>query len=360
MAIPRAEAAASTLESHASSDPTTRETESETRHGWKVLGVLSGLMAFSAISTDIYLPAMPTIARELHGGAGSVELTISSYLFGFASGQLLWGPLGDRFGRRQPVTVGLIFFTLGSVGCALATSVPMMIVWRVVQAVGASAAVALSRAMVRDLATGPRAAQMLSTLMIVLSIAPLLGPLLGGQIVTYLGWRAIFWLLVGIGVVTPLAVLTLPETLPPERRTSVSIARALRGYLELLGRREVLGYIGVGGFFYAGLFAYIAGTPSAYIDYFGVGEQLYGLLFGAGALGMMISNAWNTRIVGRLSKNATSLRSNMAVAAIFSAVISRQKRSTAKIQSERSSPVNHQIITLVTKNLVLERLNFQS
>ena len=150
---------------------------------WHVLAVLSMLMGFASISTDLYLPAMPVMSRSLRAGAGMVELTISGYLVGFSLGQLLWGPISDRYGRRLSVAIGLVLFVIGSAGCALSGSALAMIGWRIVQALGACASVALSRAMVRDLYEGSRAAQMLSTLITVMAIAPLIGPLVGGQIV---------------------------------------------------------------------------------------------------------------------------------------------------------------------------------
>src|SRR3954464_5875488 len=172
------------------------------RRSWRVLAILSALMGFASISTDLYLPAMPAMGRALGADAGTVELTVSGYLIGFSLGQLLWGPIGDRYGRRGPVAIGLVLFVIGSAGCALAGSAAGMIGWRGVQAVGACAGVVLARAMVRDLYAGERAAQMLSTLMTVMAVAPLLGPILGGQILAVAGWRAIFWTLVGVGVVT--------------------------------------------------------------------------------------------------------------------------------------------------------------
>jgi MFS family permease len=134
-------------------------------HGLRVLATLSLLMAFASISTDLYLPALPAMAVALHANAGTVELTISGYLIGFSLGQLLWGPIGDRVGRRLPIAAGLVLFIAGSAGCALSTNAPMLIGWRALQAVGACASVVLARAMVRDLYAGHRAAQMMSMLM---------------------------------------------------------------------------------------------------------------------------------------------------------------------------------------------------
>jgi DHA1 family bicyclomycin/chloramphenicol resistance-like MFS transporter len=206
-----------------------------------VLATLSALMGFASISTDLYLPAMPEMGRALGADAGTVELTVSGYLVGFSLGQLLWGPIGDHHGRRLPVAIGLVLFVVGSAGCALAGSAWAMVGWRMVQAAGACAGVVLARAMVRDLYEGDRAARMLSTLMTAMAVAPLLGPVLGGQILALAGWRAIFWTLVGVGLLTLAAVSTLPETLPASRRNREPLGRALVRYGELLRHRWLLG-----------------------------------------------------------------------------------------------------------------------
>jgi len=264
-----------------------------------MLAVLSALMGFASISTDLYLPAMPTMAGDLHADAGSMELTVSGFLIGFSLGQLLWGPLGDKYGRRLPVAAGLLLFILGSAGCAMSGTSTEMICWRVVQAVGACSGVVLSRAMVRDLYEGSRAAQMLSTLITVMAVAPLLGPIVGGQVLVLAGWRAIFWLLVIVGVATLAALFTIPETLPTERRRKDTILSALRGYGSLVVDRRLIGYAAVGGFFYAGVYAYIAGTPFAFIDFYHVAPQLYGVLFALGIVGIMLANVLNARFVTR-------------------------------------------------------------
>jgi len=272
-------------------------------HRLRILAILSVLMAFASISTDLYLPALPAMAIALRANAGTVELTISGYLVGFSLGQLLWGPLSDRYGRRLPIAIGLVLFIAGSAGCAISTNAPMLVGWRALQAVGACASVVLARAMVRDLYAGHRAAQMMSTLMTVMAIAPLVGPSAGGLILHVASWRAIFWTLVGVGLATLAALHVLPETLPPERRNRQPLHRAAAGYAELLGHRRVLGYAGAGGFFYGGIYAYIAGTPSAYISYYHVSPQFYGLLFGAGIVGIMLTNQINSRLVMKLGSD---------------------------------------------------------
>ncbi len=281
----------------------------------RVLAVLSVLMGFASISTDLYLPALPAMAAALGTGAGTMELTISSYLIGFTAGQLLWGPVGDRYGRRGPVALGLALFVVGSAGCALSGSATQMVGWRVVQAVGACAGVVLARAMVRDLYEGERAARMLSTLMTAMAIAPLLGPALGGQILGLAGWWAIFWTLVGVGLLTLAALFSLPETLPRDRREREPLSRAFVRYGELLRSRAVLGYAGAVGFFYAGTFAYVAGTPFAYIGHHHVPPRLYGVLFALGIVGVMAANLVNARLVLRLGGDRL-LRAGTVMAAL--------------------------------------------
>ncbi len=282
--------------------PSAVATPSDKQRLW-MLAILSALMAFASISTDLYLPAMPAMAKSLHADAGQLELTISGYLIGFSLGQLLWGPVGDRYGRRLPVALGLLLFIAGSAGCALSTTAPMMIGWRAVQAVGACASVVLARAMIRDLYEGHRAAQMLSTLMTVMAVAPLLGPSIGGILLESGSWHLIFWALVLFGGVTLVALYTLPETLPAERRSHAPLSGALRRYGQLLTDRRVLGYASAGGFFYGGMYAYIAGTPFAYIDYYHLSPHTYGLLFGVGIVGIMLANQLNARLVRQIGSD---------------------------------------------------------
>lgn len=265
----------------------------------RLVVVLSILMAFGSISTDMYLPAMPELSRIFAVPPSRIQLTLSSFLIGFSLGQLLWGPLGDRYGRRPMLLAGIACFLVGSAGCALSRSADAMILWRFVQATGACAGPVLARAMVRDLYGRERSASMLSILMLVMGIAPLLGPLLGGQALAFWTWPAIFWLQLLFGLVAMAGVLTLRETLPPQYRASMRLRDAFFSYAELILNRRFLGYGLSGGFFYAGALAHVAGTPFAYIDYYGVRPQLYGFLFGLNIAGMMSANMLNSRLVMR-------------------------------------------------------------
>ncbi|HHS9580229.1 TPA: multidrug effflux MFS transporter [Raoultella planticola] len=282
--------------------------------------ILSGLMAFASLSTDIYLPAMPVMAAELQGDA---ELTITGFLIGFAVAQLIWGPIGDRLGRRTPLFIGMVLFIIGSVGCALSVSIDQIIFWRVFQALGACTGPMLARAMVRDLFARTRAAQMLSTLTIVMAIAPIIGPLLGGKLISVTSWHAIFWLLAGIGLLMLLALRWLPETLPPERRQQGSPLKAFHHYGQLLRNRIFIRYTLSLTCYYVAAYAFITGSPDVYIRYFGVEPQHYGWLFAVNILGLMTMSLVNRRLVqryalGDLLKVALVVASLAMVAMAFS------------------------------------------
>ena len=266
----------------------------------RVLVILSALMSFSSISTDMYLPALPTLVNELNTDIGRVELTISSFLIGFSTGQLFWGPIGDRIGRRVPIALGLVLFMAGSVGCALSASITQMMVWRIVQALGACAGPVLARAMVRDLYPRERSAQMLSILILMMAVAPLLGPLFGGQVLETWSWRGIFWILALFGALALIALWALPETLPSAKRSTEPLRNTLKDYLELVRDPRLIGYAIAGGFYYGGCYAFIAGTPFAYVDYYHVSPKVFGLLFGINIVGLMAINFANTRLVMRL------------------------------------------------------------
>lgn len=260
--------------------------------------ILSALMAFTSLSTDIYLPAMPLMAADLHGNA---ELTITGFLIGFCIAQLIWGPLSDHFGRRLPLFIGMALFMIGSVGCALSTDITQIVFWRVFQALGACTGPMLARAMIRDLFSRTRAAQMLSTLMIIMAIAPIAGPLLGGQMIKFTSWHAIFWLLAVIGGLMFVSLFWLPETLPEEKRVKASLPSAFRNYYALLTNTTFMRFTLCLTFYYVAAYAFITGSPFVYITYFGVEPQHYGWLFALNIVGLMSMSVINRRLVQRYS-----------------------------------------------------------
>ncbi|ACZ77692.1 drug resistance transporter, Bcr/CflA subfamily [Dickeya parazeae Ech586] len=274
--------------------------------------ILSALMAFTSLSTDIYLPAMPVMAKDLGGNA---ELTITGFLIGFCLAQLIWGPISDHLGRRTPLMIGMALFIVGSAGCALSNDITQIIFWRVFQALGACTGPMLARAMIRDLFSRTRAAQMLSTLTVVMAIAPIVGPLLGGQVIKFTSWHAIFWLLTAIGVLMLLSLYWLPETLPVERRVKASFTGAFQTYYRLFGNANFMKVTLCLTFYYMALYAFIVGSPFVYITHFHVAAQHYGWLFAINILGVMGLSTINRHLVQRYSLEVLLKRALLVAAA---------------------------------------------
>lgn len=264
--------------------------------GLSLVLILSALMAITSLSTDIYLPAMPVMATDLRGDA---ELTITGFLIGFCIAQLVWGPVSDHFGRRLPLFIGMVLFIAGSVGCALSTDIVQIVFWRVFQALGACTGPMLARAMIRDLFSRTRAAQMLSTLMIIMAVAPIAGPLIGGQMIKITSWHTIFWLLAIIGVLMLVSLFWLEETLPAEKRVKASLSGAFANYAILLKNASFMRFTLCLTFYYVAAYAFITGSPFVYIRYFGVDPQHYGWLFAVNIIGLMAVSVVNRRLVHR-------------------------------------------------------------
>ena len=266
----------------------------------ELIVVLGALTAFAPLSIDMYLPALPTLQKVFTTDAAGVQLTLAVFFLGFALGQTFFGPILDRFGRKPPLYISLTIYILASAGCALAPSIEALAALRFVQAVGACAGAVSSRAMVRDLFDPKESARVFSALMLVMGVAPILAPLIGGYVMATLGWRAIFWTLAGLGVLCLAGMaLRLPETHHESARRPLHLGAILRGYAGLLVHRTYLCYALTGGFAMAGMFAYIAGSPFVFIELHGIKPQDYGWFFGANALGFVIVAQVNARLVRR-------------------------------------------------------------
>ncbi|ORM65409.1 Bcr/CflA family drug resistance efflux transporter [Pantoea rodasii] len=279
--------------------------------------ILSALMAFTSLSTDIYLPAMPAMSAALHGDS---ELTVTGFLIGFAIAQLIWGPISDQLGRKTPLYIGMIIFAVGSAGCALSSDMPQIVFWRVIQAAGACTGPMLARAMIRDLFTRTRAAQMLSTLIIVMAIAPIAGPLMGGQIIRYSHWPVIFWFLAVVGALMFISLLWLPETLPAEKRVTASPRQVMHNYRTLLQNKNFMRFTLCVTFYYVAAYAFIVGSPAVYISYFGIDPQHYGWLFAINILGLVTVSTVNKRLVQKV-RLETLLKSASFIAALMTLVM---------------------------------------
>lgn len=268
---------------------------------YALAGILGALTAMGPLAIDMYLPAFPTIARELGTEAASVQVSLAVYFVGLAVGQAFYGPISDRLGRKRALYFGLSVFVLASVGCALAASVRGLIVARFFQALGGCAPLVIPRAVVRDHFDERGSARMLSVLMLVMGLAPILAPLIGGQLLVNFGWRSVFWVLAGYGFVWLLLVsFFLPESLPAARRRRQPLVAVLSTYGRLLGDRSYMGYVLSGGLIFSGLLAYISGSPFVFIELFDVPPEQYGLFFGVNAMGIIAAsqiNRWLTASV---------------------------------------------------------------
>ena len=261
--------------------------------------ILGALTAFGPLSVDMYLPAFPRIGKDFGVPVGAVGFTLSAYLFGSALGQVIYGPLADRFGRRRPLIIGCCVFAGGALGCALAPSLGVLGLARVIQALGGAAGMVITRAVVRDLFHERDAARMFSQLMLVMGISPILAPWLGGQILAVGTWRMLFFLLVGFGVLgAVISAVWLPETLPVEKRTRGGLPATVRSFWGLLRERHFQGYALVAGLGSGSLFGYITGSPVIFMEIHHVSEQRFGLFFGvnaAGFIGAAQLNRWLLR-----------------------------------------------------------------
>jgi DHA1 family bicyclomycin/chloramphenicol resistance-like MFS transporter len=263
---------------------------------------LGAFIALGPLTIDMYLPALPTITDELATTSATVQLTLTGTLVGLALGQLVLGPLSDALGRRRPLLAGTALHVVASLLVLIAPNIAVLGALRVLQGVGTAAGAVIALAVVRDLYNGRAAATMLSRLFLVLGVAPVLAPTIGGEILRFTSWRGVFALLAAYGVLM-LAVgwATLQETLPPERRQSAGIRGTLRGYRQLLRDRVYVGLVIVAGLTMAGLFSYVSGSAFVYQDEFGLDEQQFGMLFGAGAFWLIAATQLNPLLLRRWS-----------------------------------------------------------
>ncbi|WP_435878755.1 multidrug effflux MFS transporter [Streptomyces klenkii] len=265
--------------------------------------VLGGLTALPPLSMDMYLPALPEVTGALRSPAATVQLTLTACLMGMALGQLVVGPMSDKWGRRRPLLAGMVVYVLATAACALAPTAGLLIGCRLVQGLAGAAGIVIARAVVRDLYDGVAMARFFSTLMLISGVAPVVAPLIGGQILRLTDWRGVFVVLTAVGVLLTLAVWRfLHETLPPEKRQAGGLGAALRAMGSLLADRVFTGYMLAGGFAFAALFAYISASPFVIQDIYGASPQTFSLLFGLNSVGLVLVGQINGKLlVGRVS-----------------------------------------------------------
>ncbi|WP_330177865.1 Bcr/CflA family multidrug efflux MFS transporter [Streptomyces sp. NBC_01498] len=271
--------------------------------GLVVTLVLGGLTALPPLSMDMYLPALPAVTRALGSSAATAQLTLTACLTGMALGQLVVGPMSDRWGRRRPLLLGMVVYVLATAICAFAPTVELLIAFRLLQGLAGAAGIVIARAVVRDLYDGVEMARFFSTLMLISGVAPIIAPVIGGQVLHVTDWRGIFVVLTVVGVALTLVVVKwLHETLPSEKRHSGGVREALGTMRGLLADRVFTGYTLAGGLAFAALFAYIAASPFVVQEIYGASPQTYSLLFGVNSIGLITVGQINGRLlVGRVS-----------------------------------------------------------
>ncbi len=261
-----------------------------------LLAVLALLSSFTPLSIDMYLPALPVIAVDLRGTAGDIQLTLSAFMIAFGAGQIFYGPAGDRFGRRPVILSGLVIYVLASIGCAFAAEAGQLVLLRFLQGLAACGGVVLARTMVRDLAEKDQAARAMSLMMACTSIAPMLAPLIGGQVLWFLGWRAIFWVLAMVGVFALVAAwFRLPETLRPEYRQPLVLSSIIKRFGELVRHRAFMGYAFTSTFQFSALMSFLSGSPFVFIEKYGIAPRAFGLIFGGMIVFMTLGSLLNAR-----------------------------------------------------------------
>jgi DHA1 family bicyclomycin/chloramphenicol resistance-like MFS transporter len=268
----------------------------------RMLLILGALIAIGPLTIDMYLPSLPAITTDLHTSAAAVQLTLTGTLVGLAIGQLFIGPVSDAVGRRRPLIAGLALHILASALCVIAPNIAVLGGLRVVQGVGTAAASVVATAVVRDLFTGSAAARIFSRLFLVMGAAPILAPTLGGLVLRFTQWRGVFVLLGAFGLaLIALAMFALPETLPRGARRNGGFVGTLRRYGSLSTDRVFVGLILVAGLAMAALFAYVSGSSFVFQEQYGLSEQQFGLVFGAGAGGLIAASQLNVRLLRRYS-----------------------------------------------------------
>jgi DHA1 family bicyclomycin/chloramphenicol resistance-like MFS transporter len=262
--------------------------------------VLGAFIALGPLTIDLYLPALPTITGELLTTDATVQLTLTGTLLGLGLGQLVIGPLADRFGRKRPLLAGVAVHVLASLLCIIAPDVAVLGGLRLLQGLGAAAGSVIAMAIVRDLYTGRAAATLLSRLILVMGVAPVLAPTLGAWVLSFTSWRGVFAVLALYSLLLlPVAARALPETLPPERRVTSGVAGTLRTYRGLLRDRTFVGLVLVAGLAMSAVMSYVSGASFVFQEQFGLNQQQFGLAFSSGAIWLILASQLNPVLLRR-------------------------------------------------------------
>lgn len=279
---------------------------------WGLVVLLGALTAFAPMSIDMYLPSLPAIGESLGAGAAQTQTTVAAFFAGMAIGQFLYGPASDRFGRRPPILVGVAIYVAASAACALATSIDNLIAARFVQALGGCAGGVVARAVVRDRFDHTETARMLSLLTLIMGIAPIVAPLLGGLVLEIAGWRAIFWTLCGFGLlVGAWALFGLEESRSEATALQARGENPFRAFAALLRQRRLVGYALAGALNGATLFTYISASPGLLIGIYGIDPAHFGWVFGLNAAGVIGASQVNRYLLLRATPDGVLRRASL-------------------------------------------------
>ncbi|WHY74758.1 multidrug effflux MFS transporter [Fictibacillus enclensis] len=276
--------------------------------------ILGSMTAIGPLSIDMYLPALPSLTHDLHTSSSSAQLSLTACLLGIAVGQLFVGPISDRRGRKKPLLIALAFYALSSLLCVFSPNIALLIFLRFVQGASGAGGIVISRAMVRDLYSGPEMTKFVSLLMLINGVAPILAPVAGGQLLQFTSWRGVFVVLCLLSLLMLFgAVFGLRETLQEKNQSSGGIRHTLNTYKKLLGDRRFMGYAASQGFVMAAMFAYISGSPFVIQNVFGASPQTFSLFFAINGLGIIIASQIAGKLAGKVSETAM-LRSGLLLA----------------------------------------------
>ena len=286
------------------------------------LALLLGLItAVGPFAIDIYLPALPTLGDSLHASPAAVQMSLTVFFMIIGVCQLFYGPISDVFGRKPPIYAGLVIFAIGSVGCALAPTIELLIGFRAVQAFGACAGMVIPRAIVRDLYTGHEAARLMALLMLVMSVSPILAPLAGSLVISIWSWREVFAVLAVVAVAClVMTIVQLPETHPAERRLGKNLGNAFGSYGALLRDPVFTGLAVVSGFGLATFFVFIGSAPFVYIEYFGLTPTQFSLCFALNAASFFAMSQLTARLSARFGLAPLIRGSVIAVTVVLAAL----------------------------------------
>lgn len=281
-----------------------------------ILGLLTALGPFSI---DMYLPAFPDIANSLHTSVAQVMLSLSSFFIGISVGQMIYGPLLERFGRKKPMYAGLCLYLFASIGCAMAASVNALIIFRFIQALGGCAGLVAARAIVRDLFEVKQIAKIFSMLMLVVAVSPIIAPTLGGYVTAIFGWRYVFAILIFIDIIIIAGVyFLLPESKKPDLHFSLRAGAIIKNFGAIIKHPQFYTYTLTGAISYGGLCAYISGSPNVFMQIFRVNEKQYGWIFAVIAVGIISASQINNITLKKYSseqiiKTATCCQSIIGI-----------------------------------------------